>query len=292
MIELILCCGLPSSGKSTWAQKRQKENYIWISSDEIRASYDWQISNHDVFTKMYQMTLAALKEGCNVIYDATNLLMKHRKALIYNIKHSKLSDIVMFSCEIFLQPINELLERNAARIGKARVPDEVIYRMYKQFQFPQYFEGWDQIHINNNSTGEDMKVCGLSDFDQLNPYHTLPLYDHLRIGASYAHKFGFGETVAMAMWYHDIGKIDTQVIIDGIAHYYGHENVSAYKFALFQYQNNLFTVEEFLEIVFLINYHMRPYNWTEASYTKDKHLFGSHYTKQLKLLHKCDLMAH
>lgn len=294
MVELILCCGLPASGKSTWAQKRTEvDGYVWLSSDNIRANHDWNISNADVFTEMYKETIANLKAGNNVIYDATNLSAKRRKNLIDNVKRCNIKEIVMFTCEVFVAPISVLFERNGARVNETCVPDEVIHRMMTQFQFPQYFEGWDHININSNSIGEDMHVYGLSGFDQKNPHHSLSLYDHLRVGAEYARKLGFGDLMATAMWYHDVGKLDTQTFDDqGIAHYYGHENVSAYKFALYQFQNKLYTKSEFLEIEFLINYHMRPHQWTQKAYEKDEQLFGTYYAHQLKLMHKCDLMAH
>lgn len=294
MVELVVTVGPPASAKSTWAQKiAERENYAWVSSDNIRANYGYDISNTDVFNEMFDITVANLKEGISVIYDATNLSSKRRRNLITAINCLHIDDIVMFRCEVFVAPIDELKRRNRLREGVACVPEEVIDRMIKQFQFPQYFEGWDFININSNSVGESFDLYTMKGYNQNNPHHSLDLYEHSRAVVENSRKLNLPFTIGEAGWYHDIGKpLCRTEGKDGFAHYNNHDCVSAYLFALYQANNHEYDNDTFLEIIFLINYHMRPHNWTQKSYDKDKQVFGEHYIHQLKLFHKCDLEAH
>ena len=294
MVELICTVGVPASGKSTWAQKMvEREGYAWVSSDNIRKNYNYDISNNDVFSEMYDVTVANLKEGTSVIYDATNLSARRRKNLIDNLKSITLDDIILFRCEVFVAPFEVLVERNNQRTGADCVPTYVIERMIKQFQFPQYFEGWDFININSNSVGEQVNFTPIKGYSQDNPHHTLDLYEHSRAVVEMARKLSLPLVICDAGWYHDIGKPFCRFKgDDGWAHYNGHENVSAYMFALEQAGTSAYTKDDFLTMIFIINYHMRPYNWTQKSYNRDEELFGSRYTHLLKLFHKCDTSAH
>ena len=282
--------GVPASLKSTWARNYALQNeYAWLSSDNIRRDYDYDISNNDVFLIMYNRTKDCLKKGISVIYDATNLSMKRRKNLLDNLKASHFDDVVFYRCEVFAAPVEILKERNANRTGADCVPEYVIDRMITQFQFPQYFEGWDWIHVNERSVGGHLDLKQMEGFDQHNPHHQLNLFDH-----SYAVADLICESIGdlsyeVGIW-HDVGKLYTQTFDEhGIAHYLNHANVSAYIYLL-DYINTYSSITtNFFDNIFVINYHMRPMNWTPKSYKKDKALFGEHYTHLLKLFHQCDV---
>ena len=71
---------------------------------------------------------------------------------------------------MFLQPIEVLKERNNKRIGRARVPDEVIDRMLRQFQMPGLFEGFYNITVDENSKGQRLplkEICALEQDNHL-----------------------------------------------------------------------------------------------------------------------------
>jgi len=76
--------GLPGSGKTSFALSL-KDKYDIISSDSIRkelyGSERIQENNNKVFEIMRKRAIEALKSGKNVIYDATNMTRKFRKAL-------------------------------------------------------------------------------------------------------------------------------------------------------------------------------------------------------------------
>lgn len=86
--KFMMLIGLPGSGKSTWAEKylTNSGNTVIISSDKIRKELfgdeNSQEDNTRVFHEMEIRTLDYLNKGVYVIYDATNVVRKRRKALL------------------------------------------------------------------------------------------------------------------------------------------------------------------------------------------------------------------
>jgi len=103
------------------------------------------------------------------------------------------------------------------------------------------------------------------------------------------------ESLVTAALLHDIGKKFTKAYKDlkGIptveAHYYGHQNVSAY-LSLF-YLKHL-PIEKLLEKTNYIQWHIRPFDLHSAkSKLKAVKLFGQKFYDNLLLLHEADTMA-
>ncbi len=272
----------------------QEKGYYWLSSDEIRKATN--CTNSQVFAAMNETAKKLLSEGTNVVYDATNLWRRYRMHTLNQLK--ELAPSVHFHAELFIVPYKTLFTRNSQRSIDTRVPDDIMDKFIRVFQLPQLFEGWDEITINKNSIGEWFDYNRCVGFDQQNPYHELTLAQHMNKAYDIAKEKGFSADVKTAVVFHDIGKVLTQTIDkNGVAHYYGHENVSAYLFALNLIHSGILkvfdsTYTDYADIIFLINYHMRPYQWTEKAYKKDLELFGEYRTKMLKQLHYCDEAAH
>ena len=91
MKKFIMMIGVSGSGKSTFAKNWAKQlDGVWLSSDAIRAEL-WGDENDQqhpetVFRIMNKRLMAALGEDLNVIYDATNLSAKRRRALVSQIR--------------------------------------------------------------------------------------------------------------------------------------------------------------------------------------------------------------
>ena len=286
MTEFIMTIGLPASGKTTWA--KAQEDYYWLSSDEIRKATG--CSKLDVFTTMNETAKKFLSEGKNVIYDATNLWQKRRTNTLKYLKAAVPN--AYFRAEVFLIPYETLKTRNAGRSLEERVPDDTMIRFVLAFDFPQMFEGWDEININKCSVHKRYRFGDCVDFDQKNPHHDLTLDKHLWKTVDLTELHHCPEFMQTAALYHDIGKVYCQTIKDGVAHYYGHEHISTYLYAMHEYTQNWYTWNEFLDILFIINYHMRPYQWTNKSYQKDLQLFGERRIELLRQFHYCDEAAH
>ena len=87
---LTVLVGLPGSGKSTYANKIK--NAILCSSDKIRKELykdeNIQGDNNKVFRILYNKVKENLKNGNNVVYDATNINSKKRRKK--NVDYSKI----------------------------------------------------------------------------------------------------------------------------------------------------------------------------------------------------------
>lgn len=80
---LTMLCGLPGSGKSTYAKQLSDEtNAIICNSDAIRrelfGNENLQENNDTVFKILHSRIKENLKSGHDVIYDATNIHSKRQ----------------------------------------------------------------------------------------------------------------------------------------------------------------------------------------------------------------------
>ena len=294
---LVVLVGLPASGKSTWARKRSEEFSFsqWISSDNIRVENNYNISNEKVFKIMWEKTKLAATEEKEIIYDATNLSSKRRKHLVDKFVSFCEKQHISYSieCIIFLQPMKVLYQRNAKRMGRERVPIEVMQRMLRSFQMPALWEGFHYITVDESSQGEVLPMDKICLMEQDNPHHNLSLGAHLF--KTHAQAVGTMRVLEMAALYHDVGKYWTKEFDDkGIAHYYNHENVGAYMVALHFLEKGCLHLMEYHKVIILINYHMRPYVWEKSKKVKekDKKIFGNMIVFELEKLNKYDRLAH
>ena len=137
MNKLYTMIGIPGSGKSTIA--KQIPNAVVISSDAIRkelyGAEEIQGNGKQVFDLVYKRIGEELAKGNDVVFDATNLTPRARKAVFrFSAEHIALFvDTLLGKC----------LKRNAAR--ERKVPKEVIYRMHHNLVYPSKEEGFSKI---------------------------------------------------------------------------------------------------------------------------------------------------
>lgn len=91
----------------------------------------------EVFQELFYRAKHYLKNGENVVIDATNIAVKRRIAFNHNFK-SYNREIIYFNTSF-----STCVKRNAKRLRK--VPYEVMLRMFKGLQIPIQEEGWDKI---------------------------------------------------------------------------------------------------------------------------------------------------
>lgn len=310
---LYVLVGIPGSGKSTVAQELLEElnhNYfaqnegkkaVWISSDNIRAelfgSASVQENPDKVFEIMRQRTVEALKNGCDVIYDACNINSKRRTNLLNLLKFTKCRAV----CVICATPYSECLRRNSRR--PSPVPEYAVNRMYQCWNTPYYHEGWDEIRLyyaegTKKSFGNPVDfIHSLDDYDQETPFHCETLGVHMADACKAIVGKGYSEdsNLAVAALLHDCGKPSTKVFnLDSphpdIAHYYRHEGTSAYDSMFFDYGNK--TDQDVLEISTLINRHMEPFGWkSEETITKREKVLGKELVEKILILNEADKTA-
>ena len=287
----IMLVGVAGAGKSTFARSLAKlRDYEICSSDAIRGEL-WgnesdQREPNKVFEVMLNRTRTALGEHRSIIYDAANIEEKYRLQILQQISNYDCRKV----CFVFIERPEECIARQDLRDRK--VPEHVIWRQIRKFQTPHYCEGWDEIIILNPHAYNDREVVRVlakaRDFDQCNPHHTLALDEHMAIAGNYGLKQGYSSTVCNAAYCHDFGKVYTQTFDDkGVAHYYNHENVSAYfYFLLIGAISN-----EAIETSWLIAHHMDFFKGEQYMKKLRARVPEKLYTA-LEQLHDCDLKAH
>lgn len=139
--KVLLMCGAPGSGKSTWIQKQiEKNGGIWCSRDAVRFSMlsekdDYFAHEDEVFNQWISDIRDAINNPiCSNIYiDATHITDKARQRVLNRLPNNKFELIYV----VFKVPLNICLARNKMREGRGVVPERVIHDMYKSFQLPK-----------------------------------------------------------------------------------------------------------------------------------------------------------
>ena len=291
----IMLVGLPGSGKSVKAQELS-ENYnaAIFSSDSLReelfGDVNHQADNTKLFEELHKRIKNCLREGNSAIYDATNINYKRRMAFLSELSNIHCEKI----CVLIATPYEECLERNSKR--ERHVPEHVIERMYRSFNIPYWYEGWDDIQIEYG----EFKGCYGSalnfynkhiDYDQNNSHHALTLGEHL---FKTSLNVGYDLTLIFAALLHDCGKpfcatlVNKKGEVTKECHYYDHHYVGAYN-SLFYNDGDV----NRLDVAILIHWHMQPYfNKEEKTKEKYRKLWGDKLYSNLMLLHEADKAAH
>ena len=302
MAILGILVGLSASGKSTMADRLKSKGYKIVSSDAIREElsfYEDQSRNNEVFKIFHKRIGDYLANGENVVADATNLTIKSRKSII-DIGKKYNANI---KCIIVASHINECIARDKTR--EHSVGMEVIRRQALRFEVPFYEEGFDDIFVsneNNTNPYEIMKYFNLMvGFDQCNPYHSHDLDLHCKLVANnvmnnseFYKSVGHKHRLAIfdGCMIHDIGKTFTQKFDEnGVAHYYNHSNIGAY-YMLNEWCRNGLIDRYILIRLFIINYHMRPFDWnTPKAIQKAKNRYGEKNFQMLMEINEADINA-
>lgn len=145
MSNLIIMCGVPGCGKSTWAKDfMSKNNAIIVSRDEIRFEFlkegeDYFSHENEVTANFYHKINYYLASGEYeyVIADATHNTAKARNSMLDNINMENVEYIIPVNFNV---PIDQCIAQNRQRTGLARVPDYTIERMYRFHQDPTFHE--------------------------------------------------------------------------------------------------------------------------------------------------------
>ena len=293
---LTILCGIPGSGKTTYAKEiiKKHTNTIHLSSDSIRAELygDESIQGNpsEVFSLMQKRAVDALYDGLDVIYDCTSITRKDRSGII-----AACPKFANIQCDIIWSPIEVCIKRDAAR--ERTVGKEVIDRMLKRFQAPYYDEGIDNIYVCLSDKDFDAyeytnKLISNMEIPHDNPHHTLNIFDHCAQAGNYIVKLGEYGVIWTAALYHDIGKPYVKSFTDSkgnscdTAHYYQHQCVGAW-------MSYGMTVPidgpgyKMIDIAWLISTHMDPY-----LNTKYYNRLPAYLKKQVDLLHEADRNAH
>lgn len=301
MNKFYMMIGLPASGKSTIAKEiSESEDAVIISSDEIRREWgnvNDQSQNAKVFEKVEKRLKQNILDGRNVIFDATNISYKKRRAWLERFNKYDIQKIAV----LVATPYEECLKRNSKR--ERKVPEEVITRMYHNFYIPQYYEGFDEIQIKYNSDYMFF-FDDLVDIPQDNPHHTLSVLKHCYKVEDLLTEWNKQQSIPInfAGRLHDIGKLKTKTFTNkkgettDIAHYYDHEKVSTYDSLFYVNLRSRIEISKDIDFVLetlkLIQWHMvLHFDLSEKTIIKYKNLLGNNTWRDLEILHKADCEA-
>lgn len=314
-MDLVVLCGLPASGKSTYAKKyiESNSNFVLISSDSIReelyGSESIQGKANDVFDLLYIRAKENINNGHNVLIDATNISGKHRKSLVDYIKRN--TEDTYFKCIVSATTYEECIRRDSGR--DRCVGENVIKKMYHNFEPPnKYYEGWDYVdiyYVDYNSNYSFTNIMNrINKISQDNPHHTLTIGQHCaKTAANIKYEGNRKYLVLLASALHDIGKEKTKVFHNmkgersDIAHYYNHNNVGAYDslFVLMGISDTLLSslylylsADDILYIINLICWHMQPFFMeTDKSINRFIGKFGKSFHDDIMKIHEADIGA-
>lgn len=316
MANLIVMVGLPGSGKSTYADELKLifekfgDQCVILSSDAYRekilGNENDQSNNEKVFQTLYNDMRTWLSRGYCVIIDATNTTLKARRRIFYELKASK-KYVSKSLAYVINTPIEVCIENDKKR--DRYVGEEVIHKFENSFQFPQKFEGFDDIIIKHFKHANDDKCFPEFDnyhvfllrnkmmvFNQNNPHHIYTLGKHCEELASNYIKDRDWIAYSAGLW-HDVGKLFTQHYDEnGVAHYFNHDSVGAYFLAshLELIADPCFTkLSELYEIIFYVNYHMKAHKDLLNPKAKRKYtqLFGENLYNKLIQFAEYDKIA-
>jgi predicted kinase len=134
---LIICRGIPASGKSTFAKAwvHAADRRVRVNRDDIRIQMFGKFFgvNEALVTKVEdRMVDVALKSGFSVVADATNIKHEYCKRLAH-LAHARGIPVEVKQFDIEL---DEALRRNAVRHEKGGnfVPEDVIRKMHEALQ--------------------------------------------------------------------------------------------------------------------------------------------------------------
>ena len=308
MAELIMMVGVAGSGKSTIAMRYAlTRSAIIYSSDSIREEIygdeNCQKNPGRVFDILHQRVIKALSQGYDVVYDATNLSCKRRMNFLKTIAHIDCKK----TCVVVVTTPEDIEERMKYR--ERKVPMDVVHRQLCQFQCPNYYEGWDKIVVSYNSKPEachtSYKKLGCEcDIPHDNHHHSLSVFDHMSKAADVAEDFAWKDdelSLVHERWVariHDIGKPRCKTFTDRNgndtteAHYFGHQNYSAYYSLIFDNSDFDISLNDSLDNACLIQWHMEHYLRNGSALDKFYKMIGPKLEKRLHILEKADKAAH
>ena len=146
---LIVMCGLPASGKSTYTEWLTESGvFCAVCPDKIRGELygdeNIQGDGKQVFAIAHHRIKDLGQNRNNVVFDATNIDRNRRMKLIKEMR--PYFDIII--CKWFSTPASICYERNFYR--ERQVPSTVIKNMADRFRTPTLEEGFDLVEEIKN----------------------------------------------------------------------------------------------------------------------------------------------
>lgn len=144
----VIFIGIQASGKSTFYRKYFSD-YVHINLDTLKK-------------RSRENTLLAkcIENGDSFVVDNTNPTREVRQKYFDALKDSDYE--IQGYC--FESSLEDCLERNAKREGRARIPDVGVRSTYAKLELPSYEEGFDKLYYVAIKD-DDYAISEWSNFD-------------------------------------------------------------------------------------------------------------------------------
>ena len=151
MSKFIMLIGIPGSGKTTYSNELAvKYNAKVISTDRVRQTYVG-IAESEVFPTVYRLCSEELKNGSNVILDATHITPKVRKRTFDSLEQFGVTyEKVAYYFDTPVEVCLERVEKRNQDPNELFLPLEVIESYGKNIIPPTKEEGFEEIFIIKN----------------------------------------------------------------------------------------------------------------------------------------------
>ena len=151
-MEAIVLCGLQGAGKSTLYRRRWQASHVRISMDELG-------------TRAREAALLeeCLADGRPFVVDNTNPTAADRRRYIAPAREAGFR-VIGYLVDA---DAAEALGRNAAREGRARIPERSVGGTARRFLRPAPEEGFDELWHATAAPGGDFRIEPLASTEPL-----------------------------------------------------------------------------------------------------------------------------
>lgn len=129
-MEAVLFIGIQAVGKSTFYKERFFDTHVRINLDMLRTRHRQAL--------LLEACLAARQ---SFVVDNTNILKSERARYLAPAKAAGFRVVGYY----FQSHLQEALERNRQRPGKAHIPEKGVIATYQRLEIPAYAEGFDRL---------------------------------------------------------------------------------------------------------------------------------------------------
>ncbi|AZV44479.1 AAA family ATPase [Peribacillus asahii] len=137
-MKLGIMCGIPLSGKSTYAKVLQSQGWVRVSIDDLRLALHGQVYKAEAEPQVWAiaelMVRSLLKSGHKVIVDTTNRTRERRRRWRRVAKE--------FGLTLEIYQVNTDYETCKARNKVLkRLPQDILKQIHKEYEKPTLNEG-------------------------------------------------------------------------------------------------------------------------------------------------------
>lgn len=130
-VQAVLLIGIQATGKSTFYKARLADTHLRVNLDMLKTRH-----------REARLLEVCYSTGLAFAVDNTNATRDERRRYIDPARQAGMSVVGYY----FESAIDAALERNAKRVGPARVPDAGLRGTHARLELPERDEGFDELH--------------------------------------------------------------------------------------------------------------------------------------------------